>query len=379
MGDIFLKTVAGCQKNTPERRNVWRIFCSTVIMTLASIAVLAVLLQTKTAEGYGRLSVIVAVYAMVSAAFGFFSFYLLRAKRRKSELWLFKMVYMLVHVGLLLYLSFSAWSFSGSLIPYYFTVVLNACILLYGKGEYALFAGIEFLVPFVLLLKKNLTPEQVLGVVGVQLLAAFIAHELYQESRKAEGYRRKYTLEVRQAETDPLTGLQNRRGMMRQVEAVWPLCERLKQPVAVMVIDVDHFKKYNDRFGHPQGDVCLQRVAEVIRSTVRRKSDLTARIGGEEFLVFLYGMEEEQVYFLAEKIRQGVGNLRMPHSEEAKYKYVTVSIGVTAERCREDISFGGLYRRADKELYHAKNTGRNQVSFRKEEKSTVGDKKIGIR
>ena len=241
------------------------------------------------------------------------------------------------------------------------------------------FVGIEAVLPLILLVKKSVVPEQCFGIVAAHILAGFIVYELYRDVQLAENYRRKYSLEVKTAERDPLTGLQNRRGMTRQVESVWPHCERMRQSVAVKVIDVDHFKKYNDRFGHPQGDVCLRKVAEVLRATAKRKSDLTARIGGEEFLVFLYGMEEHQVLFLAEKIRQGVANLQMPHSEEAKYKYVTVSIGVAMEQCGADVSFSGLYRRADKELYHAKNTGRNRISFHRGENSTQRERNIGGR
>ncbi|MBQ9767744.1 MAG: GGDEF domain-containing protein [Lachnospiraceae bacterium] len=379
MGYTFSKAAAGSTKGTSERKNVMRIFFGAVIMTLIAIAALVIMVQTKSEEWYGTLSVIVTMYAVGSAAFAGFAVYLLQSKRKKSELWLFKMIYMFAHVSVLLYLSFLVWSHTGSLVLYYFTVILSSCLLLYGKGEYAFFVGIELVLPVLLFVKKALVPEQCFAVVAAHILAGYIVYELYRDAQIAEMFRRKYSLEVKTAEKDPLTGLQNRRGMTRQVESVWPLCERMRQSVAVMVIDVDHFKKYNDRFGHPQGDVCLRKVAEVIRSTAKRKSDLTARIGGEEFLVFLYGMEENQVQFLAEKIRQGVANLQMPHSEEAKYKYVTVSIGVAMERCNADVSFGGLYRRADKELYHAKNTGRNRVSFRGGEISTQRSQNIGVR
>lgn len=370
MGYTFSKAAASNPKGTSDRKNVLRIFFCSFLMTLIAIAAVAVLLQTKTKEWYETLSVSVILYAVFSVAFACFAFYLLQKKRRKSELWLFKMVYMLAHVGFLLYMSFLVWSHTDSLVLYYFTVLLSSCLLLYGRGEYVFFVAMELVLPLVLAVKGVLVPEQWFGVAVAHLLAGFIAYELYRDAQIASIYLKKYSTEVKTAEKDPLTGLQNRRGMTRQVEAVWPLCERMRQSVAVMVIDVDHFKKYNDKFGHPQGDVCLRKVAEVIRATAKRKSDLTARIGGEEFLVFLYGMEEHQVLFLAEKIRQGVASLRLPHSEEARYPYVTISIGVAMERCGTDVSFSGLYRRADRELYYAKNSGRNRVSFRRDQIST---------
>jgi len=199
MGYTFFDTVAGRPKITLERRNVRRILFGAVIMTLASIAALVVMIRMNAEEWYEKVAVSVTMYAVISAAFAGFAFHLLQSKRKKSELWLFQMVYMFVHVGFLLYTSFLVWSATNSLILYFFTVILTSCFLLYGRGEYALFAGIEMLLPFLLFTMETLLPEQYFGIVAVHCLAGFIAHELRREVQLAAHYRQKYSAEMKTA------------------------------------------------------------------------------------------------------------------------------------------------------------------------------------
>ena len=379
MGRVFSTTGKDSKVSALERRNVRRIFCVTFFMTLAAILVSFLMKKSDAASPLGKGSVAIAVYAVVSAAFSCFAFQMLRKKSRKRELWLFQMIYVIVNTSFLTFISYSVWEYTGSLLVYCFVVFFNSCSVLYNKGEYVLCAGIELLMPLLLIAEKAFLPWHGVTVVVAHLLGGAVAFGLREGYRLAEEYRKKYIAEVKQAERAPLTKVKNRRGMMRRVMSVWPLCEQKNRAVAVMVVDVDHFKKYNDRFGHPAGDACLCRVAETIQETVKGIPSLVARIGGEEFLVFLHGLEEETVYFLAEKIRKNMENLGIPHAEDAKYRHVTVSIGVVADRCSKEISFGGLYRRADKELYHAKNSGRNQVSFRSSEVSTRRDRNVGGR
>jgi diguanylate cyclase (GGDEF)-like protein len=213
----------------------------------------------------------------------------------------------------------------------------------------------------------------------VHALGLVVALQLGRIYRMAEEYRRKYVEEVKAAEMDPLTKVNNRRGMMRKVVSVWPALEQNHRSVAVMVVDVDHFKKYNDRFGHPMGDKCLCRVAETLQKTVQGYPALVSRIGGEEFLVFLHGVGDEPVFELAEQIRKNVEALGMPHSEAAKYRNVTISVGVATDYCNSEISFGGLYRRADKELYRAKNLGRNRISCRSGVYLERKERKVSVR
>ncbi len=379
MWQVFSKQGTDKQRATLERRNVQRVFFVTLFMAVLSFSCVLVLRGKEKVVFPDKLWVACAFYGVLSAAFSCFAFQLLRRKSRKSELWLFQMLFLIANTSFLTYISFCFWECTGSFIVYGFCVLINSCSLLYNKGEYGLCFGIGCLMPVVLFFDGLLTTQQTFVICGVHLLGAVVAFELYRGYRQAEEYRRKYVQEVKAAEMDPLTKVNNRRGMMRRVVSVWPALEQARRTVAVMVIDIDHFKKYNDRFGHPGGDVCLCRVAETVRNTVKGAPALVSRIGGEEFLVFLHGMEGEAVHELAEQIRINVEKMGMPHSEEAKYRYVTVSIGVATDRCSSEISFGGLYRRADKELYRAKNSGRNRVSYHSAEFLTRMERKVNIR
>ncbi len=379
MGLGFLEKGTDQQKLTLERKNVQRIVFVPLFFAVLSVFGVIFLHKSDSSGFSDKLFVAMAFYAVVSAAFSCFAIQLLKRKSRKSELWLFQMLYLIVNTGLLTYISYAFWEGTGSLLPYFLTVLLGACCLLHNKWEYLLCVVIEGVFPFALYFEEVLLFRETAAIVLVHVICGAVAFELYQGQKQAEEYRRKYVQEVKAAELDPLTKVNNRRGMMRRVMSVWPALEEANRSVAVMVIDIDHFKKYNDKFGHPAGDACLCRVADTLKRTVKGMPALVARIGGEEFLVFVHGINAEEAYGLAEQIRKNVEGLGMVHSEEARYRYVTVSIGVTTDRCSDEISFGGLYRRADKELYHAKNSGRNRVGFRGDDFSNRTERKVNIR
>lgn len=347
------------QKLTLERKNVQRLVFVPIIMAIVSF--FCVFALHKSNASFGNLLIAMAFYAIASVAFSCFAFQLLRRRSRKSELWLFQMLYLILNTGFLTFISYAYWEHTGSVDAYVIAVLTVAVSMLYHKEEYALCMVIEGIFPLMLWMEGKLLPQQATLLGAIHILGGIIAFALGKSYRDAEEYRRKYRNEVKMAETDPLTKVNNRRGMMRRVMSVWPALEKANRSVAVLVIDIDHFKKYNDRFGHPAGDACLSRVAETICRTVKGLPSLVARIGGEEFLVFLHGIGEEQIYGLAEQIRSNVEAMGLVHSEDAKYRHVTVSIGAVTDRCSSEISFGGLYRRADRELYRAKNSGRNRV------------------
>ena len=361
MGNVFSNNGTDRQTLTLERKNVQRIVFVPLFLAVLSVLGIVFLYKKELFRLSDKLIVAMALYGVVSVAFSCFALQLLRRKSKKSELWLFQMLYLIVNTGMLTYISYAFWKGTGSVVPYLLTVLLGACCLLYNKWEYGLCVAIEAVFPIVLYSEKALLPEQTVVVAAVHVLCATVALELYYGKKCAEEYRRKYVQEVKAAETDPLTKINNRRGMMRRVMSVWPALEEANRSVAVLVIDIDHFKKYNDKFGHPAGDACLACVADTVKRTVKGVPALVARIGGEEFLVFVHSVSDAAARALAEQIRKNVEVLGMPHSEEAKYRVVTVSVGVATDRCSKEISFGGLYRRADKELYRAKTSGRNRI------------------
>lgn len=163
------------------------------------------------------------------------------------------------------------------------------------------------------------------------------------------------------AETDPLTGLVNRRGLSRRANTIWPFCTRTGSTVGIIALDIDFFKKYNDKYGHPAGDKCLVKISEAIRQSARRGSDIAARIGGEEFLVFVQDMSKEEIVDLALKIRSSIADLKIQHAYVGVSNYVTVSMGVATVQPKAFNNFHDLYEEADQALYMAKENGRNCI------------------
>lgn len=163
------------------------------------------------------------------------------------------------------------------------------------------------------------------------------------------------------ADMDPLTGLANRRGLDRKAAVLWPYCARTQTNVGLIEIDIDFFKKYNDRFGHPAGDKCLKEVAHAIKNTAKRSVDITARTGGEEFIIFVQNMTEAELVEFAMKVRKNVADLKIAHAYAGVSEYVTVSMGIAYGVPGEDYAFDDMYEEADRALYKAKNSGRNCI------------------
>jgi len=162
------------------------------------------------------------------------------------------------------------------------------------------------------------------------------------------------------ASTDPLTGLNNRRSFDLRATQEWSRYRRSGAPLAVMLMDVDKFKAYNDHHGHPAGDRVLKTVARVIAGWSRRPADCAARFGGEEFVMLLGDSEEADALELAEHIRADLQALAVPH-EHGPLGVLTLSIGVASTSQLSPASWAELLQAADSALYQAKSAGRNQV------------------
>ncbi|HEX3467997.1 MAG TPA: sensor domain-containing diguanylate cyclase [Candidatus Elarobacter sp.] len=161
-------------------------------------------------------------------------------------------------------------------------------------------------------------------------------------------YRRLGTMAI----VDPLTGLRNRRSFDEYVQ--WTLGQRRRAELALLVLDVDCFKQYNDRYGHAAGDVALQQVAEVLRSSLLRSVDLAARYGGEEFVVLLPDATAGGAQDVAERIRQRVQALAIAHDGSQVAPVVTVSLGVAHAFASSALEVDELFAQADRALYSAK-------------------------
>lgn len=160
--------------------------------------------------------------------------------------------------------------------------------------------------------------------------------------------------------TDGLTGLANRRRFDEVLLAEWARARRVGRPLAVLMLDVDQFKSYNDHYGHPAGDACLRQVAEVMKTHVRRAGDLAARYGGEEFAVIASDTDLARAWELGAALCAAVAAEAMPHTLSDLGR-VSVSIGVAVLEPDGRQSAAELLRKADVALYRAKAAGRNRV------------------
>jgi diguanylate cyclase (GGDEF)-like protein len=168
---------------------------------------------------------------------------------------------------------------------------------------------------------------------------------------------------------DDLTGIANRRHFYRQAEAEFAHFQRSEQPLVLLMLDLDHFKRINDKYGHGVGDAALIRFAKFVAAQIRQE-DLFGRVGGEEFAVLLRDATIAQAAAIGDRIRLGVAQLPIPGGEPGEH--FTVSIGLAAASGR-DASFDGLFGRADGALYMAKKLGRNRLAMAGEELKEGGN------
>jgi diguanylate cyclase (GGDEF)-like protein len=168
---------------------------------------------------------------------------------------------------------------------------------------------------------------------------------------------------------DGLTGVLNRRSFDERLEREWRRAGRDAASIAVLMVDIDHFKRYNDHYGHQAGDACLQRLARALGGTVARPADLVARYGGEEFAIILPDTDLDGAARVGETARLTVDGLALPHAASRVAPHVTISVGVAATVPAGQLNAADLVAAADRALYRAKQGGRNRV-----EREPVGER-----
>lgn len=159
------------------------------------------------------------------------------------------------------------------------------------------------------------------------------------------------------SQTDALTQIPNRRFFDQYLAREWNRACRHGNFLSLIMVDIDWFKAYNDHYGHPEGDACLQQVAQILSSHLRREGECIARYGGEEFSIILPNTSRQQATEYAKLLRQAINQLEIPHP----YGQVTISLGVATTNQPDKLSIEALIAQADQALYHAKNEGRNRV------------------
>jgi len=163
------------------------------------------------------------------------------------------------------------------------------------------------------------------------------------------------------ARTDGLTGIDNRRSFDEHLSDVWRQARREEHAIAVLLVDIDHFKLFNDCYGHGPGDECIQAVAATLGSSVQRPLDQVARYGGEEFAVILYNSTEQYVRDYADAIVNQIAALEIEHKASDVAEVVTISVGAAVMRPAASYEPDQLLRKADDALYEAKEQGRNRA------------------
>lgn len=173
------------------------------------------------------------------------------------------------------------------------------------------------------------------------------------------------------AHRDAVTNISNRRMFDVHVERLWNQAMRTRVPVALLLVDLDHFKAFNDHAGHQAGDACLARVAGAIAMSARRPLDLAARYGGEEFVVLLFDVRRDRVEELCRELHANIAALQLPHPACAVGPHVTVSIGAACVEPQVGRHHEGLIQLADEALYAAKEGGRNRTVVMDREYATL--------
>lgn len=185
-------------------------------------------------------------------------------------------------------------------------------------------------------------------------------HDMTATVRRERRLRAQSSRLIETSFRDPLTGVGNRRRFDQDLVVLFAQAQQQQRPIAMLMIDVDDFKAYNDHFGHLEGDACLTKVATALRETLRHEGDCVTRYGGEEFALLLPNTPRAQACAIAERLRYAIEKLAIPHPTARELRQVTVSIGVTAMIPTTDQLCYILAAQADLALYAAKEKGRNR-------------------
>lgn len=201
------------------------------------------------------------------------------------------------------------------------------------------------------------------GVLSAKIKAMGRLHEMRDALQKTTNALNKANAELqRLSALDGLTGIANRRRFDEALQAEWLRARRDCSAISLMLIDIDHFKQYNDSHGHPAGDECLRRVAQTLQGGVTRAGDVTARYGGEEFAVILPATPLSGALYVAGHLRASVEALNLPNTGARRNGKVTISVGLCTAVPNREMDALVLVSCADEHLYAAKRTGRNRIA-----------------
>jgi diguanylate cyclase (GGDEF)-like protein len=231
----------------------------------------------------------------------------------------------------------------------------TSCLQCHNKQGYKegdILGGISVTQPFV-----NVTPSGMLLLTHIGIAIAGLLG-IYVSSRSLH---KAYDNIQQQAVFDNLTDIPNRQGFSQRISKEFQRSNRTQKPLSIIICDIDHFKAYNDTYGHGSGDKCLRKIAQTIKKTLVRPGDFCARYGGEEFVVALTDTSHQGAMHVAEIIRLNTIELQIAHKKSPPLNVVTLSLGVATSTDQPMVTYEELINNADAALYRAKRTGRNRV------------------
>lgn len=348
-------------QETLDRKNTVRAFLSALIHALTIPVFILIIHFTGM---YGDFSAKIKIYLYVcegvQIVFGIWGYYIISRNEMDKRVFYTNFCFFVTTLCIVVMAGIDRFN-TGSFVLYLIGLLYAALVPVMRRGIRSIYSALFAVGSVVSVAVAKPAVRDIVDAVLIGI-AAFIAcaavHNYVSEYERMGINLRAKTLT---SEKDPLTGLMNRRGLDKNAAVLWPYCSRTSTMVGIIEMDIDFFKKYNDRFGHPAGDRCLKLIAKSIKQSARRSSDITARTGGEEFLIFVQGMSEEEIVEFAMKIRGNINDLKIPHAYAGVSNYVTVSMGIACCVPSAANSFDELYEEADRALYTAKENGRNCV------------------
>lgn len=276
----------------------------------------------------------------------------------------FRLLPSLTIAGMSLLTSIAAGGFSflirGVLFFILGTVILIPFIGLHIKPESTLFIEIFCLPPLIIYSMAIASATYSLAKKYDKARASISSQKVKLEDAYEEIERQRDRLDTL-SKIDGLTGIPNRRRFDEYLELQWQNTQRSGSPLSVIMIDIDHFKAYNDFYGHGGGDECLKKVALTLSETSKRPNDIVARYGGEEFVCLLPATDLDGAVKLADEMCENVRCLSLPHEKSSTAQFITISLGVSSMIPTKALSYKTLLEKADQALYNAKNDYRNCV------------------
>ena len=303
-----------------------------------------------------------AAAALLMYIFASYKYHQLKREKYVSDRLIYILIFLCFANVILFGLYLGVWENPGILAAHFIGVLV--CALLFFTIPPVLYlcltlgAVIIFIINVILFKTPSVWTYDILHALFAGVISLIIGWEINMNRVSMASIVSKLEAENT---TDALTQLKNRRDFMHTFERFISNCRQSDNFLCLAILDIDFFKKYNDHYGHPQGDECLRAVGKALKDFHQSMNIYAARIGGEEFALLWFEKEAANVHDIASQVNKMICGLNIPHEKSEAAPYVTVSIGVHIAQCGVSLDMDALYDLADKALYTAKMNGRNRA------------------